>query len=98
MSSEAYTKERDSTVAEESVDGPQLYRPDVDVSAIDERKLMRRIDWHVVPWLAVLYLLNFLDRGNIGNARVCKPMLSIHRRGADQSATVVQYAERLAHN
>ena len=32
--------------------------------------LMRKIDWHVVPWLAVLYLLNFLDRGNIGNARV----------------------------
>ena len=37
---------------------------------INERKLMRKIDWHVVPWLALLYLLNFLDRGNIGNARV----------------------------
>ena len=38
--------------------------------AINVRKLMRKIDRHVVPWLAVLYLLNFLDRGNIGNARV----------------------------
>ena len=73
MSSEGSTKKRDSAVIEEavSIDGPKLYRPDVDVSSIDERKLMRRIDWHVVPWLAVLYLLNFLDRGNIGNARVC---------------------------
>ena len=39
---------------------------------VDERRLMRRIDWHVVPWLALLYLLNFLDRGNIGNARVSR--------------------------
>ncbi len=47
-----------------------VYRPEVDTSGIDEKKLMRRIDWHVVPWLALLYLLNFLDRGNIGNAKV----------------------------
>ena len=46
------------------------YRPEVDTSGIDERRLLRRIDFHVVPWLAILYLLNFLDRGNIGNARV----------------------------
>ena len=39
-------------------------------SSIDERKLLRKIDLHVVPWLALLYLLNFLDRGSIGNARV----------------------------
>lgn len=37
---------------------------------IDERKLIRKIDFYVVPWLALLYLLNFLDRSNIGNARV----------------------------
>ena len=48
-----------------------IYCPDVDTSGIDERRLMRKIDWHVVPWLAVLYLLNFLDRGSIGNAKVC---------------------------
>lgn len=47
-----------------------VYRPEVDTSSIDERRLMRKIDLRVVPWLAVLYLLNFLDRGNIGNARV----------------------------
>lgn len=48
-----------------------LYRPEIDTSGIDEKKLMRRIDLHIIPWLAVLYLLNFLDRGSIGNARVC---------------------------
>lgn len=31
-------------------------------SAIDERKLMAKIDWHVVPALCVMYLFAFLDR------------------------------------
>jgi hypothetical protein len=35
-----------------------LYQPDVDVSGVDEIKLMRRIDYRVIPWLALLYLLN----------------------------------------
>jgi len=55
-----------------------VYRPEVDTSGIDERKLLRRIDWHVVPWLAVLYLLNFLDRGNIGNAKLYNMTTDLH--------------------
>lgn len=47
-----------------------LHHPEIDTSEVDERKLMRKIDWHVVPWLGVLYLLNFLDRGNVANAKV----------------------------
>ncbi|KAK5134254.1 hypothetical protein LTR08_006798 [Meristemomyces frigidus] len=35
-----------------------------------ERKLVRRIDLHVVPFLCILYLLAFLDRVNIANANV----------------------------
>lgn len=33
-------------------------------------KLRWKIDYHLVPACAVLYLLCFLDRGNIGNAKV----------------------------
>ncbi|KAL4241787.1 MFS transporter superfamily protein [Abortiporus biennis] len=55
-----------------------LYEPDVNISGIDEKRLLRRIDWHVVPWLAVLYLLNFLDRGNIGNARLYNMQTDLH--------------------
>lgn len=49
-----------------------VYRPEVDTSAVNERKLMWKIDWHTVPWLAFLYFLNSLDRGNIGNAKVSR--------------------------
>ncbi|KAJ2906744.1 uncharacterized protein MKZ38_010735 [Zalerion maritima] len=34
-----------------------------------DRRLMTRIDLRVVPWLCILYLLAFLDRVNIANAR-----------------------------
>jgi MFS family permease len=34
-----------------------------------EAKLMRKIDLRVIPFLCILYLLAFLDRVNIANAR-----------------------------
>ncbi|CAK7223358.1 High-affinity nicotinic acid transporter [Sporothrix bragantina] len=47
-------------------------------------KLMRRIDFHVVPFLALLYLVAFLDRINIANAKV-------FGLAADLDLTGVQY-------
>ena len=71
MSRNSTTDKEAISVVVDDVSQPPLYHPDVDTSTIDERRLLRKIDLRVVPWLAVLYLLNFLDRGNIGNARVC---------------------------
>lgn len=34
------------------------------------QRLIRKIDWRLIPFLALLYLLSFLDRTNIGNARL----------------------------
>ena len=42
----------------------------LDVSQVDERKLVRKIDLSLIPWLSLLYLLSFLDRTSIGNAKV----------------------------
>lgn len=30
------------------------------------KRLIRKIDWRLLPFLALLYLLSFLDRTNIG--------------------------------
>lgn len=42
-----------------------------DVSQQQERtsKLIRKIDLHLLPFLIVMYLLNFLDRSNLTQAR-----------------------------
>lgn len=41
-----------------------------DFSDIDEKKLLRKLDLRLIPLFTVLYLLSFLDRGNIGNAKI----------------------------
>ncbi|KAI8881543.1 MFS general substrate transporter [Backusella circina FSU 941] len=37
---------------------------------IIEKRLVRKIDLRIIPWVSVLYLLLSLDRNNIGNARL----------------------------
>jgi len=38
-------------------------------AAID-KKLLRKLDIKLIPWLSFLYLISFLDRTNIGNAKL----------------------------
>lgn len=51
------------------VDQPPAYTG-VDTSDVDPKKVLLKMDLHLIPMLALLYLLSFLDRGNIGNARI----------------------------
>ncbi|KAI9930596.1 hypothetical protein MW887_011350 [Aspergillus wentii] len=37
---------------------------------INEKKLLRKLDYRLLPPLTILYLLSFLDRSNVGNARL----------------------------
>lgn len=34
------------------------------------QRVLRKIDWRLLPMLTLLYILSYLDRGNIGNAKV----------------------------
>ena len=38
---------------------------DIDWSGIDAAKVLRKMDFHVIPMVTILYLLNFLDRGYV---------------------------------
>ena len=44
--------------------------PQDESASIDEKKLIRKIDFVLIPWLSFLYLVAFLDRSSIGNAKV----------------------------
>ncbi|KAI0820751.1 MFS general substrate transporter [Trametes gibbosa] len=55
-----------------------LYNAHIDVSEVDERKLIRKIDLYLVPWLSFLYLLSFLDRTSIGNAKLYHMTTDLH--------------------
>jgi hypothetical protein len=40
------------------------------VDPVAEKTLVRKLDWRLIPWLCLLYLISFLDRTNIGNAKI----------------------------
>ncbi|KAI9512858.1 MFS general substrate transporter [Russula earlei] len=61
-----------------SLPSPNLYGPEVDISTVDPSKLKRKMDIRFLPWLTLLYLMSFLDRGNIGNARLYNMQESLH--------------------
>ncbi|ORY95291.1 high-affinity nicotinic acid transporter [Syncephalastrum racemosum] len=48
-----------------------------------ERKLLRKIDLRLIPWLSLLYLLLSLDRNNIGNARLGTLEQDLNLQGND---------------
>ncbi|KAL4925459.1 putative MFS transporter [Aspergillus undulatus] len=50
---------------------PRFSRPRVPkYTPVEEQHVVKRFDRRLVPFLALLYLLSFLDRSNIGNAKI----------------------------
>ncbi|KAI0079386.1 MFS general substrate transporter [Panus rudis PR-1116 ss-1] len=85
-SSTHLSDEKERTVRTENVEVEkklrhEIYNPDCDVSGVNERKLMRKLDLALVPWLSFLYLLSFLDRTSIGNARLYGLEKDLHING-----------------
>ncbi|KAI0452763.1 major facilitator superfamily domain-containing protein, partial [Xylaria acuta] len=53
-----------------------------------ERALIWRLDLVLIPWLCLLYLLAFLDRTNIGNAKVAGLVDDLHLSTGQYNATL----------
>ncbi|CUS13534.1 unnamed protein product [Tuber aestivum] len=65
-----------------------------DAASFDEKrtkKLLRKLDWHLVPFLALLYLLSFLDRTNIGNARLAGLEKDLGMSGLDYNVALAVF-------
>ena len=64
---------------------------DEPLSPIDreaERKLVRKCDRHVLPMMSILYLLAFVDRINIGNARIQGLEEDLGMQGSDYNVAL----------
>ena len=55
------------------------------IDPVAEKKLMWKVDLHVVPPLMTLFLLAFLDRVNIGNAKIQGMTKELKMVGQDYS-------------
>ncbi|KZP18356.1 MFS general substrate transporter [Athelia psychrophila] len=56
--------EKDHVARKEEEEGPGELLP------AERNRILRKLDWHLLPFVSILYLLSFLDRSNIGNAKV----------------------------
>lgn len=78
-----------------SNDGIEVdYSSDPDRSGFDQvstKKLLRKIDGTLIPFLALLYLLSVLDRTNIGNARLAGIEADLGMAGLDYNIVLAVF-------
>lgn len=63
--------------------GKSIDQNEADIDPAVEKKLLRKIDLRLLPPLALLYLCAFLDRTNIGNAKIQGLTEDLHQTGQD---------------
>ncbi|CAO1598317.1 hypothetical protein XANCAGTX0491_002086 [Xanthoria calcicola] len=62
-----------------------------------EKAVLRKVDWHILPLITLIYMLAFLDRANIGNGRLFGLEKDLGLRGNQfQTAVAVFFATYVA--
>jgi hypothetical protein len=67
----------------ENLESASSSSDDLGFDAKATSRLIRKIDFTLLPFLALLYLLSFLDRTNIGNARLAGLEKDLGMEGLD---------------
>jgi hypothetical protein len=49
----------------------------------EEKKLVRKLDMFIIPVYMITYLVSFLDRANIGNAKIAGLTTDLHLKGSE---------------
>ncbi|CAK4032887.1 retrograde regulation 2 [Lecanosticta acicola] len=52
-----------------------------DYQDAEVKKIIRKVDWRLPPVLCLLYLVSYLDRSNIGNAKIAGMTHDLHMTG-----------------
>lgn len=62
-----------------------------DFNTPEDKRLVRKIDFRLIPILTLLYLLSFLDRSNIGNAKIIGLVEDINMVPAQYNTALALY-------
>ncbi|KAL2061580.1 hypothetical protein VTL71DRAFT_6957 [Oculimacula yallundae] len=76
---DATSGEKTSNVTD-SIDDRSVSVP---FTEVETKKFFRKLDLHLIPFLALIYLLCFLDRTNVGNARLVHMEKDLKMQGLD---------------
>ncbi|KAL7917199.1 major facilitator superfamily domain-containing protein [Trichoderma austrokoningii] len=72
-----------------SVEQRETYQPSFTTQ--EQKKILRKVDWRLVPLLSFLYLVSFIDRGNLGNAKVAGLAADLHLSGTQYNIAVTLF-------
>ncbi|KAF5355128.1 hypothetical protein D9756_005715 [Leucocoprinus leucothites] len=62
-----------------------------DLQEFRTARLMRKLDWNLIPFVSLLYLLSFLDRSNVGNARLAGLERDLDMNGLDYNIALAVF-------
>ncbi|WEW59344.1 hypothetical protein PRK78_004814 [Emydomyces testavorans] len=62
-----------------------------DYSPEEAKRILRKIDYRLIPLLAVLYLLAFIDRGNIANAKIAGMEKDLNLQGSQYNVALTLF-------
>ncbi|KAI0771301.1 MFS general substrate transporter [Trametes elegans] len=74
-----------------SYGGEDRLPPPPQLSPTEEKALYRKIDMRLIPILTLMYLCSFLDRGNIGNAKLQGLVSQLHLDGNKYNIALTMY-------
>lgn len=57
----------------------------IELAPEDERKLLRKIDWNIMPMLCIVYGLNYLDKTTVSYASIMGLKTDLHLVGQQYS-------------
>ena len=58
------------TPKSESTSVENAATPRLEYTDEEANKVLRKLDWHILPFVFLLYTFSVLDRGNLGNAKL----------------------------
>ncbi|KAL9111123.1 MAG: hypothetical protein Q9227_004386 [Pyrenula ochraceoflavens] len=61
------------------------------IDPVVDRRVTRKFDLHILPWLFGIWLLAFIDRSNIGNARIDGLAEDLHLTGNEFNVALVVF-------
>ncbi|KAH9474337.1 putative transporter C11D3.18C [Psilocybe cubensis] len=71
--------------------GDSMLPPPPTLTPEQQKKLWRKVDVRIIPILALMYLLSYMDRGNIGNARLQGLQTQLHLTGNQYNVALTMY-------
>ncbi|KAJ4350423.1 uncharacterized protein N0V89_009044 [Didymosphaeria variabile] len=63
----------------------------IDYDGPEARRILAKVDWRLVPVLSLLYLVAFIDRSNIGNAKVAGLTTDLGMHGLQYNTAVTLF-------